>query len=153
MGSEADWPERKADMTVIICLDNNGGRMFHGRRQSRDGAVTEKIREICKGKKLWMNAGTWKLYGGLNGVETIADEEFLIKAQHGDYCLSESDSLSFAKDNIHAVIVFRWNRSYPSDVRLDLDLENWEKINALEFPGTSHEKITLEYYKRNGALL
>lgn len=139
-------------MTVILCTDNNGGRMFHGRRQSRDSAVTEKIREICKGKKLWMNAYSWKLYGNLDGVETVSDEEFLIKARREDYCLSESDRLSLVSDKIHAVILFCWNRSYPSDVSLDLDLEQWDKTMALEFPGTSHEKITMEYYKRNGVL-
>ncbi len=139
-------------MTVILCIDNNGGRMFHGRRQSRDSAVTEKIREICKGKKLWMNAYSWKLYGNLDGVETVSDEGFFIKARWEDYCLSESDPLSSVSDKIHAVILFCWNRRYPSDVSLDLDLEQWEKTMALEFPGTSHESITMEYYKRNGAL-
>lgn len=140
-------------MTVIVCLDQNRGMMFHNRRQSRDSAVTEKIQEICAGKRLLMDAYTYRLYGNLKGVETIGDDAFLEKAKDKDYCLAESARLLPVSDRIQGMIVFWWNRIYPSDVFLDLDLKTWEKIKRMEFPGTSHEKITLEYYKRNGDML
>ena len=58
-------------MVIIVCLDEKGGMLFGGRRLSRDKAVTERIRQICKGKRLWMNSYSYKLYGELEGVEII----------------------------------------------------------------------------------
>ena len=42
-------------MIAIVCIDDNGGMMFNNRRQSRDVILLEKIIEITKGSKLWLN--------------------------------------------------------------------------------------------------
>ena len=49
-------------------------------------------------------------------------------------------------DRLEKLIVFRWNRKYPADFWLDADLRDWKLIEAEEFPGNSHEKITQETY-------
>ena len=76
-------------MVIIVCLDEKGGMLFGGRRLSRDKAVTERVRQICKGKRLWMNSYSYKLYGELEGVETLEDEHFLFKAGKGEISLDE----------------------------------------------------------------
>lgn len=135
-------------MIVIVCLDDKKGMMFNHRRQSRDQAVTEKIRELCTGKKLWMSPYSDQLYGGLEGVEPVVNADFLLLAGSGEFCLAESDGLASYEENIEQVVIYWWNRIYPADVYLDLDLSLWERTERREFPGTSHEKITEEIYER-----
>jgi hypothetical protein len=47
---------------------------------------------------------------------------------------------------VDAVTVYRWNRHYPSDRKLDLDLSAYKLYTNTEFAGSSHEKITKEVY-------
>ena len=56
--------------------------------------------------------------------------------------MAESEGLAAYEESIEQIIVFWWNRTYPADVYLDLDLSRWERKERYEFPGTSHEKIT-----------
>ena len=135
-------------MIVIVCLDDKKGMMFNYRRQSRDQAVTERIQKICMGKRLWMSLYSDKLYGSLEGTDIVVENDFLSLAGGGDICLVESDSLMPYIEKIEQVIIYRWNRTYPADVYLDLDLSQWERRERHEFPGTSHEKITEEIYER-----
>ncbi len=133
-------------MIVIVCLDDNGGMMFNKRRQSRDRRVTEEIQRICTGKRLWMNGYSAKLYADMEGVDVRTDEDFLRSAGEDDYCFVESEPLEPVKDRIRRLVAFRWNRKYPSDLRLDLELEQWNVDSEEEFPGTSHDKITKTVY-------
>ena len=135
-------------MIVIVCLDDKKGMMFNHRRQSRDQVVTDRIQKICAGKKLWMNAYSDKLYGSLEGMDIVVENDFLSLAGSGEICLVESDSLMPSIEKIEQIIVYWWNRTYPADVYLDLDLSQWEKKERNEFPGISHEKITEERYER-----
>ncbi len=135
-------------MIVIVCLDDKKGMMFNHRRQSRDQAVTERIQEICKGKRLWMNLYSEQLYGSLEGVDIMVESDFLSLAGSGEVCLAESERLVPFAEKIEQIIVYRWNRTYPADVYLDLDLSQWECKERHEFPGFSHEKVTEERYER-----
>ncbi|MEY8508205.1 ribonuclease Z [Lachnospiraceae bacterium 42-17] len=136
-------------MVIIVCLDENGGMLFNGRRQSRDKAVAERIRGLCKGKRLWMNSYSYRLYGRMEGVEAAKDEHFLMKAGEGEMCLLETEKLKPVEGKIEKIIVFRWNRKYPADMSIDWEPDKWERVSTLEFPGVSHEKITEEVYKRD----
>lgn len=151
-------------MNVIVCLDEKGGMLFHGRRQSRDRVLAEKIRIITAGKRLWMNAYSYKIYsepekmqlrrteemqsGEDENAQILVAEDFPKRAQQGEYCLVETETLSVWSERIEQLIVFRWNRNYPADVFFDLDLTGWEKISTEEFAGYSHEKITEEIYEK-----
>lgn len=103
-------------------------------------------RQIARGKKLWMNPYSYALYGDMEGVETVEAEDFLIRAGTGELCLVETENLTGVEAKIEKVIVFRWNRVYPSDRRLDLELPGERRADVREFTGTSHEKITEERY-------
>ena len=133
-------------MIMIAFVDDKKGMMFNHRRQSRDQAVTERIQKICEGKRLWMNLYSEQIYGSLKGVDIIVENDFLSMAGSGEVCLVESDSLMPFAENIEMVILYRWNRTYPADVYLDLS--QWERKEQHEFRGSSHEKITEEKYER-----
>lgn len=135
-------------MIVIVCLDRENGMLFHNRRQSRDREVKERLQQICKGKKVWMNHYSSRLYGEMDSVDTAVSDSFMSEAGNGDFCFVESDILKPFEENIEAVIAFRWDKKYPADFYMDLELSDWEKIGTQEFPGYSHETITEEIYMR-----
>ena len=53
-------------------------------------------------------------------------------------------------ENTSKIVIYRWNRHYPSDIRWEPDLEGLGFVlqETTQFPGTSHEKITREVYAR-----
>ena len=50
------------------------------------------------------------------------------------------------KEQIEELILFHWNRTYPADLCCTLDLSEWKQKTTEEFAGSSHEKITQEWY-------
>ena len=42
-------------MKLLICVEDNGGTMFNGRRLSMDLTVREKILEASRGRRLLMS--------------------------------------------------------------------------------------------------
>lgn len=130
---------------IFVCVDDNDGMLFNNRRQSKDGTVIEKVREITGSHKLWIRNFSRKLF-----VENVTtDDDMLMKAKAEDYCFVEDVSLSEYADRIDAVYIFRWNRKYPSDFKFDMDVEKYFHLERTEeFTGSSHEKITLERWIR-----
>ena len=135
-------------MIVIVCLDDKKGMLFNGRRQSRDSAVMDRIRSLCEGTRLWMNSYSAGLYGGLEGIDITEEDDFLSLAGSGEVCLVETERLASFGERIEKIIVFWWNRTYPADFYMDVDLSLWDRTGRREFQGTSHEKITEDVYER-----
>lgn len=131
-------------MILIVCLDDQNGMAFNHRRQSRDRLVIERIENLVAGKKLWMAPYSQKLFSIENLVVSAG---YLSEADAADYCFAELDDVRPYENQVQKVIVFRWNRHYPSDVRFGIDLSTWRLAAAEEFPGSSHEKITMEVYE------
>ncbi len=133
-------------MIVIVCIDDNGGMMFNNRRQSRDAKLTEKIIKITKGSKLWLDKYSMELFDNADSTQINMDDAFLSEATIGEFCFVENADLSPYEKWIEKLIVFRWNRSYPYDRVLDIDLSKWRLADSTEFEGNSHEKITMEVF-------
>ena len=81
-------------------------------------------------------------------VTLQAAADFLEQAGEGEYCFVENTGLQAVEAKIEKIIVFWWNRHYPSDRKFDLDLSKWNKVSEEEFAGYSHEKITKEVYEK-----
>ena len=135
-------------MKVILCLDDNNGMVFNNRRQSRDEKVIEKILDITKKNRLWLNKYSYSLFEIFNASNVNVDDLFLSETPMGEYCFVENSELSNYEKWIEEIIVFRWNRDYPYDKELDIDLSKWKLNNSLEFEGNSHKKITMEVYTK-----
>lgn len=133
-------------MNVILCIDDNFGMMFNKRRLSKDITLTKKIVEITKNSKLWLNKHSYALFEQLDTSNINVDENFLAEAANGEFCFVEDKELKPYEKWIEKLIVFRWNRSYPADQTLDIDLSKWRLSETNEFEGNSHEKITMEVY-------
>lgn len=114
-------------MTIILTLDNNNGISFNNRRQSRDSVLIKRLIDM----KVNISEYSFPLFP--EGYKGDSDYYFVEKEIPD---LSEADSL----------IVYRWNRDYPSDKKANLS--EWNKISETEFEGSSHSKITEEIYEK-----
>ena len=137
-------------MILIAAVDDNYGMMFNNRRQSQDRVIRERILELAADRCLWMDSYSRKLFGEIPDKPKIkTDEDFLEKAPSGDYCFLENHSVSTCENKVEKIILFKWNRRYPSDFYFDLNLkQGWRLTSSEEFAGYSHEKITMEVYVR-----
>ena len=133
-------------MIAAVCIEDRGGMSFCGRRVSRDRVQQADLLAWCAGRRLWMNGKSAALFAGA-GI--TADEDFLEKAGPGEVCFVEDRPLAPVLDRLEGLVVYRWNRTYPSDRKLDLDLSCFTLTEQTEFPGNSHETITREIYERS----
>ena len=131
---------------IIVCVDKDNGMLFNNRRLSKDKILCEKILEITSSSKLLMNEYTKTLFE--NSENIIVDNNFLQNANLGDFCFIENIDIN-EYDQIEQIYIFNWNRKYPADRFLNLNLSNFKKIKTENFAGNSHEKITLEIYTRS----
>lgn len=51
---------------------------------------------------------------------------------------------------IEKVILFHWNRAYPSDMKFPINLHNgkWTLLFTEDFAGSSHNQITMEVFTK-----
>lgn len=136
-------------MNVIVCIDDRGGMMFNGRRQSRDKNVYADIVSYVPMGKLYMSEYSRSLFVD-SGAPLVATDSFLDIAAAGDYCFVEDREILPYLDRIESVTVYHWNRHYPSDRQFDVDLsaKGFKLAETVDFEGYSHEKITRETYTR-----
>lgn len=135
-------------MNIILCIDDNLGMLFNNRRQSKDIILTKRIVDITKNSKLWVNKYSYALFEQIDTSNINVDENFLAEAANGEFCFVEDKELKPYEKWIEKLIVFRWNRSYPADRTLDIDLSKWCLQESTEFEGNSHKNITMEVYTR-----
>ena len=129
-------------MTLYICLDDRNGLQFNKRRQSRDSAVLEDIRSQCTGRLLI--APFYEKLIQEAGIPYVLPPE-----KAGDFFAEEVPSEELLEQT-KKIVIYRWNRHYPADIRWEPDLAAMGFVlkETAEFPGTSHEKITREVYVR-----
>lgn len=131
-------------MIAIVCLDQKNGMYFNERRQSRDRYIIRDILEMTKDSVLHINSYSEELFEQTGKVYVISDDYFS-DAKKSEYCFVENHILD--QSETEKLIVYRWDKVYPADHRLDLS--NWKLIETLEFMGYSHDKIVKEVYVRN----
>ena len=132
-------------MHLIVCIDDRDGMSFCGRRLSRDAALTAHILELTKGSRLWMTADSAKLFP--NGT-VIVDDHCLQLAGEGEFCFAEVKVDADIQHKLESVYLYHWNRAYPSTTKFPRELlMHMHLVQSEDFPGNSHEIITLEKYE------
>ena len=119
-------------MTVFVCVDDNFGMAFNGRRQSRDSAVAEDIVRSCGGLPE-MDGRSAKLFNG--GAQ--AEDAYFMEFSCEEALLQKAER----------IVLYRWNRAYPADVKFTMPA-GFALKESCDFAGSSHEKITREEYIR-----
>lgn len=134
-------------MILIVCIDENGGIAFNSRRQSQDKKLRDRILTITSDSTLLMNNYSREMFGDHSQIKT--DEHFLDNALDGDYCFAEDIDVTPYEDKISKIVLYKWNRAYPSDLKFGISLsEGWKLVRSEDFQGNSHENITEEIYER-----
>ena len=134
-------------MTLAFCVDDRGGLSFNRRRQSRDRAVSADLLTQAGGHTLWVEPYSRPLFPQEAGNVRTAEEPWT-QAGLEDLCFLELTGPSPALKRAERLILYRWNRHYPSDRKLLLPPEGWTLTSRTEFPGHSHDVITKEIYQR-----
>ncbi len=134
-------------MILIVCVDDRGGMAFAGRRQSRDRIVYERMLEMTEKTTLWVSESAYKLFEAAH-ERVMAENGHAQRAGKGEYCFLETESPLKYMDRLEGLVVYRWNRVYPSDLRFDIPLDGFKLVSTQEFAGSSHERITEEVYTR-----
>lgn len=135
---------------LIVCVDDAMGVSFRGKRQSFDAVLQQRILQICRGRRLWMKAYTFSLFFDMATDGIFVSDDCLEKAGPGEYCFLESSDFKGYEDRIEGIILCRWNRRYPFDKKLCIpgSKDDWSVSVLCEFRGKSHDKITVELWKR-----
>ena len=135
------------NMKLIVCVDDRGGMLFNKRRLSSDRIVTEKIIALCNGEKLLVNPYSYKLFPATENIVCIEEPTLAAKEE---WCFAEDWDVSVVLHKVNKIVIFHWNRTYPSDLRFPLDMvrSKWHMEHSEEFPGHSHPRITMEVYSR-----
>ena len=136
-------------MKIIVCLDDGLGMTFNNRRQSRDRRVIEDILCMTEGSALYIAPFSQKLFSETERDLTV-DFDMLKNACDGEYCFVENIAVEPYISRAEELIIYRWNRRYPSDMRFCADpiKEGLALVSTTELEGYSHEKITKEIYRR-----
>lgn len=134
-------------MKLIVCVDDKLGMLYNKRRQSKDRLLRADMLEVTRGSKLWMNAYSAGQFEDASNI--CIDEDFLEKAGPEEYCFVENADIVPYADGVRGVIVYRWNRTYPSDRKFPMELfaDSWKQADAVDFAGSSHDTITREVYE------
>lgn len=133
-------------MKLIFCLAKDKSMMLFGKRQSKDAKLVEWIVNHIGDAKLWVSNYSAKQFEGVSNI--VIDDDYTNKAAEADYCFIEDKD--YSTEGVSEIIICKWNRDYPGDKFFDIDLKAnaFKKVDSIDIAGKSHEKITIEIYKR-----
>lgn len=133
-------------MTVVVCVDDRGGILFNQRRVSSDRKVIADMIELFGQRRIRMRPYSAKLFQGCGPVSV--SDDYLTDANREDVVFLEDAVPEGLLSRADRLVLYRWNRLYPSDVRFPAEqlsaLGNLS--SAVEFKGHSHDRITREVY-------
>ena len=120
-------------MKMICCIDDNNGILFVNKRVSKDSKIIEDITKY-----------TDTIYGSKYSKKLFPNIEFKEYKDEKGICYFHEDlKLDL---NPSEIILYKFNRKYPSTTKFNIDLESYKLKAITEFKGTSHDKITKEIY-------
>ena len=136
-------------MTLVVCIDNDRGMTFFGRRQSTDRAVCERIAAEAADARLLMNVYSASRFRDV-GKEITVCADPASEAKDDDVCFIEDADPSVLYGKIDKLIIYRWNKKYPRDRRLTVvPYDEGMRLESIaDFRGSSHDRITEEIWVR-----
>ena len=136
-------------ITVAVCVDDQNGMGFGGRRQSRDRVlIADFMSDFPQRTPVFVSEYSHSLFADYPQVRVAANP--LSDCEDGGICFVELQPLMPYLDEIETLILYRWNRFYPSDLKFDIPLADsgLSLQSSCQFAGSSHEKITKEVYRK-----
>jgi len=135
-------------MIICIVIDDHNGLMNKGRRLSQDRELRKDILKEAGENPLWMNTYSARQFEHPLAEQIRIDEDFLDKAGAGEYCFVENLQLIDYIGEIEKIILYQWNRTYPSDMQMDFHPSEMDLQleRSCDFSGVMHPKITKEVW-------
>ena len=133
-------------ITVAVCLDDRGGMLFFGRRQSRDRVLISELIQSTEGK-VYINKFSELLFEPHREHVVICDDP-MRECPDGGTVFVENLPLLPYFDDISQIILYKWNKNYPSDKRIDIKFDAFRVVSDTAFVGSSHDKINKVILKR-----
>ena len=128
-------------ITVAVCLDDEGGMLFFGRRQSRDRNLISELCESVDGD-IYISRFSEIIFKGHEEKIKIVDNP-LEECPDGGVAFVENLRLSPYSERISRILLYKWNTLYPSDFKIDIDLVGlYGTLSREDFVGSSHDQIT-----------
>ncbi len=102
---------------------------------------------MCNGEPLYMREYSRRLFDSLPvaDIRVLDEWEPTCLPSSSNYFSELSDCSLIRPDKL---VIFRWNREYPSDLKFKLDMNDYCKVDEFEFVGHSHEKITVQVFEK-----
>ncbi len=129
-------------MWYIVCVDDRMGLLFGGRRLSRDRVQMARMRQAIGERSLYALPFSASLFG--EGNVTILSDASL-RPENGALFVEDRDPTPLLQKG-DTLIVYRWGRHYPSDLRMSADLSTYRLLSSVAFAGSSHEEMLEEMY-------
>ncbi len=133
-------------MVLAVCIDDSNGLMFNNRRLSSDKAVVRDMLQIA-GTAITVNPYSAPLFQGFEDCIVVKEDHLSSKR---DFCFAEFGDFLEIMDTVDTLIVYKWNRRYPSDTKFPLDAFKGRLTldKAEDIEGSSHPCISREVYVR-----
>lgn len=133
-------------MKVFVCIEDRGGMMFNNRRESRDRLVVLDMLVEAGAKRLYISPFSEKLFEGNMRSVLVSRYPFEEVPEDGNLFVEDQDLKGY-EDRIDTLVVYCWNRVYPYDRMLDIDLSRYDLVEEKDFAGYSHDRITKKTYR------
>lgn len=133
-------------MTVIICVDNNGGILFNGKRQSKDRALRKYLLDIVEKEKcrIAMSSYTYSQFKEDERKEIIDVKERFSFDE--DYIFFEQ-AIPISWEKVNNLILCCWNRDYPADEYFNLPIGVECILQKTEEIVSDSHTLTIETYE------
>lgn len=131
-------------MKLIVCVDNNGGLSFFGKRLSKDRVVEADMKKLLGSSTLYAHPYSESFFCE-PAPNFVFDRAYRKLAGEEDYVFHEIGTLD--QKPFDTIIQYCWNRDYPQEEVFKPEKE-FHLDSEEEFKGFSHEKITRKIFKR-----
>lgn len=134
-------------MTLAVCLDDNGGMMYNNRRQSRDRVL---IADLTEAAFLGIVTAPYSASLFSEGTHLRISEHPMEDAAADETAFIEDPRLIPTLDGVKRLIIYRWCKLYPTDLRFPYDPAElgYRLTEEKEFVGSSHDKIWKGIYEK-----
>lgn len=141
-------------MQLITVVDDNYGMTFNNRRQSRDSELIEKIMDFVGDDKLYMTNYSAQLFteyhDSIKVYESVIISDVENMPENTTFFVESPAILKqpgFVCPDV--IVLYHWNRLYPSDVVFPKELLQEYKLDTITyFKGSSHDNITEEIWRK-----
>ena len=131
-------------MKIAVCVAENGGITFNGRRVSRDKKILEDMISLFGRVEVGESAfGMFERAGLAEGASVCAEEN-----PDGALFIEKDPAEYYGRAG--TAVIYRFNVNYPADVYMTSSPADngFTLVSVTEFAGETHEKITREVYSK-----